>query len=384
MNLEDLLKTAVDDGVRSVPPGFADGAIRRARRQRRNTRIAVAGGVAAFALAAAAVAVVDPTDPRTEAPPAESPDPAPDVLVDDVTDFDAVPTGSAPSLPWYADGALHFEDTSTPFDVPFTELSLDRVDGGFVALVRDHEPGAVLYLVRDGAEPEQVHVGTLSDVVVSPDGRAFAYASADVSVEPPRAMVTVVDAETGRDLYSNAEFLSTARPVHFAGPDELVVESKLGAVLLYSTMRPGSAPTSWLDHASTDGGRGELSPAHDLLAIPDGMAHNVYQVAGGIDTVRWVLEPSQEHPRFSPDGRLLASVSADGVAVHDALSGAAADFFRATDAGPPRWESATTVVFIARPADGDAAAEALVRCTVDVGCELATEPGARGRIRLGD
>ena len=383
MNLEDLLKTAVDDGVRSVPPGFADGAIRRARRQRRNTRIAVAGSVAAFALAAAAVAVVDPADPRTEAPPAESPDPAPDLLVDDVTDFDAVPTGSVPSLPWYADGALHFEDTSTPFDVPFTELSLDRVDGGFVALVRDDQPGAVLYLVRDGAEPVQVHAGTLSEVVVSPDGGAFAWATPTSAGDgPARGMVTVTDARTGRDRFSHAEFHASAHPVHFAGADEVVIETTAGGVLQYATVRPGTSPASWPDPVPSDGSQAAMSPDGRLVATVDGMTHVIWDRSA--EQAIWRLEPGQRDPRFSPDSRLLASVSADGVAVHDALSGAAADFFRAIDAGPPRWESATTVVFIARPADGDAAAEALVRCTVGVGCELATEPGARGRIRLGD
>ncbi|TDC49102.1 WD40 repeat domain-containing protein [Jiangella ureilytica] len=383
MNLEELLRTAVDDGVRSVPPGFADGAIRRARRQRRTTRIAVAGGVAACALAAAAVAVVDPADPRTDAPPAESPDPAPDVLVDDVTDFDAVRTGSVPSLPWYADGALHVEDTSTPFDVPFTELSLDRVDGGFVALVRDHQQGAVLYLVRDGAEPEQVHVGTLSDVVVSPDGRAFAWATPTSAGDgPARGMVTVTDARTGRDRFSSAEFDTSAHPVHFAGPDEVVVETELSGVLLYSTMRPGST-ASWPGPVPSDGSQAAMSPDGRLVATVDGTTHVIWDRSAAEQTI-WRLEPGQRDPRFSPDSRLLASVAADGISVQDALTGATFDSFPATDPGPPRWESAATVVFIARSDDGDAAAEAVVRCTVGEGCELATEPGPRGRIRLGD
>jgi len=202
MNLEELLKAAIDDGVRSVPPGFADGAIRRARRQVRTTRIVIAGGVAAFAMAAAAVAVVDPADLRTDAPPARTPDPAPAVLVDDVTDFDAVGTGAAPSVPWYADDALHFEDTSTPFDLSFAELSVDRVAGGYVALVvppGGEHPDDVLYLVPDGGTPEQVDSGELSEVVVSPDGAEFAYAAevAGTGGLPSAGEMRVADARTG-------------------------------------------------------------------------------------------------------------------------------------------------------------------------------------------
>lgn len=384
MNLDDLIRTAVDDGVRSVPQGFADGAIRRAGRQRRNTRIAVASGVAAFALAAAAVAVVVPAEPRADAPPAESPDPAPSPPAD-ATDFDAMGTGAAPSVPWYADGALHYEDTSTPFDVPFSELSLERVDGGFVALVGDDQPGAVLYLVRDGAEPVRVHAGTISGVVVSPDGSAFAWATPDAVADDgvSRAMVVVTDARTGSDRFSSVEFHVSARPVHFAGGDEVVVETTVGVVLQYATLRPGSTPATWPNPVPSDGSRAAMSPDGRLVATVDGLAHVIRELPAP-DPALWTLAPAQRDPRFSPDSRLLAAVSSDGVTVYDALTGAPVGSFRATDPGPPRWESAGTVVFIARPEDGDAAAEAIVRCTLGEGCELATEPGARGRIRLGD
>lgn len=383
MNIEDLIKDAVDDGVRSVPPGFADGAIRRARRQVRTTRIVIASGVAAFAMAAAAVAVVDPGDLRTDAPPAETPDPEPAVLVDDVTDFDAVRTGAAPSVSWYTDDALHFEGTSTPFDVPFAELSLDRVDGGFVALVvppGGEQPDDVLYLVPDGGTPEQLDNGELSEVVVSPDGGQFAYLAAvpgDGGIEVAGEMRTA-DARTGERLHEQASFSRTARPLHYASADEIVVDTLIGGVLLYETWRPGEEPTSWDQVVPVDGRRAELSPAHDRAAVPDGEAHLIYAVLDNAGRARWNLEPSQGHPRFSPDGRFLASVGilvtdeTTSIMVRDARLGIDVDRFGVARPGPPVWESATTVLFTARTGDGDR--EAIVRCTVETGCELATEP----------
>jgi hypothetical protein len=392
MNLEELLRTAVDDGVRSVPPGFADGAIRRARRQRRTTRIAVAGGVAAFALAAAAVAVVDPTEPRTDAPPAESPTPD---LVDDVTRFDTIRVGAATDAPWYADGELHSGDVTVPFDVPFEQLSLDRVVRGFVALVTPPGDGDedVLYLVPHEGEPIVVDQGALSEVVVSPRGTEFAYTAEVPGTDglPPGAAMRVVDADTGDRLHENASFHRTARPLRYASGDEIVAEYLVGAVLLYTDWRPGTEPEP-RPYTNAEGVEGsELSPAQDLLVADNGRGHSVFRVSDQtVDQTSpflWDLEPSQGHPRFSPDGRYLVSVGVvptdetTSVTVRNANTGIIVDRFVTARPGPAVWESGTTVVFVGRSADGGE--QAVVRCTVDVGCELATEPQSAG-IVLGD
>ncbi|SEE65354.1 hypothetical protein [Jiangella alba] len=380
MNVEHLLRAAVDDAVREVPPGFADGAIRRAVRARRRARF-VAGGGAALVVAAAAagVALVGPSAPRTDAPPAGTGDA-------DVIDLGALPTGPAPEVPWYADGALHVGSQVTPTGIAWEARAdrpvIQRVSDGYVVWTWGSEASAngdsTLTLVSDDGDEVVLADGRVTTPAVSPGGELIAWGVPDydwATDEQARedgltSIVMVYDAVTGEVVGELPDAPSPgARPKGFLDDGRVVVEA--------------AANESWGTYAWAPGG--EVALLREDLGVravsPGGLAvlggttgpAEVTDLATG--TTLWGLADGYLH-QFSPDGRYLAMVETwdsverpDDVVILDARTGAEMGRFTFQAANALRWESPTSVVIEAH----DDASAALVRCTVGDACESATE-----------
>ncbi|MBB5791362.1 hypothetical protein [Jiangella mangrovi] len=382
MNLEELLRTAVDDGVRSVPPGLADGAIRRAKRQRRTTRIAVAGGVAAFGLAAAAIAVVDPTEIRTDAPPAGGTD----GTVVDLAHLDA---GPPPEIAWYADGALHHGTESTPFDLETDYPVIIRLPDGY--LVWESVPGpdsadhtATIWLVPDDGERVELGSGDLTPPVVSAAGDIAAWGvrnddwvlDEEAREQGVTSSIVVVDLTTGEVAHRLDEAPSpSASPKGFVREDRVVFEA--------------AANTAWGAYVWEFDGEVTLLRADtgvDAVSQGTGLVRLAASPPMTLDLeagTTLVPEADPGWPVYSPGGRYVATITRPGttlgtgtgrdqLVIRDAYSGE--EVVRLDTEAPeslPVWENETGLVFGAYQ---DGATAALVRCTVDGECELATEP----------
>ncbi len=375
MNVEDLLRTAVNDAVKEVPPGFADGAMRQARRQRRTAGAAAASGVAVFALAAAAVAV-DPTDLRTDPAPAGGPGGG-------VVELDGLAAGAPPQVPWYEDGALHFSATSTPADVSWDDEADDpiirRIRDGYVVWTWESDGAygrSKLTLVHDDGEQVVLADGDVTPPAVSPDGERIAWGV------PNREWV--LDEEAREDGLTSVVMVADAAGEVVAelpdAPSPKALPKGIwedGRVVIEA-----GANEAWGVHLWEPGGA--VTPVRSDVGIDAASAGNlaVLTGAGGAEVTDLVtgavLRPFHDggEPRFSADSQYLASISRPGefedpdeLVIRDNLSGEEVlrVAFRAVHG--LAWETPTTVVVDAYDDTG----AALVRCAVGGDCELATE-----------
>ncbi|WP_053207271.1 hypothetical protein [Jiangella muralis] len=378
MNVEHLLRTAVDDAVREVPPGFADGAIRRGRRSRRLARV-TAGGGAALVVAAAAVgvAVVGADDPSTGVDPAGT---------GGVVDLGTLAAGAAPEVPWYADGALHFGSASTPYDVTWDDEAdqpvIQRVIGGYVVWTWTSDPDDAygysrLALVPDDGEQVVLADGHVTPPVVSADGGRIAWGlpnrdwdTDEQAREDGLTSVVVVADASGEVVAELPDAPSPgAQPMGFLADGRVVLDA--------------AANEAWGTYAWAPGG--EVTLLREDLGVratsPDGLAvlsgttgpEQVTDLATG--AALWQLGSGYHH-RFSPDGRYLVTVETwdsverpDDVVIRDARTGAELTRITFRRAETVRWESPTAVVIEAYDDPG----ATLVRCTTDGSCELSTE-----------
>lgn len=377
MNVEEQLRAAVNDAVREVPPGFADGAMRQARRQRRTTRGVVAGGVAVFA-AVAAVAAVDPVALRTDAPPASG-------AGDGVIELDGLATGAPPEVPWYEGGALHFGDATTPADVSWDaeadEPVIRRIRDGYVVWTWESDPEraygrSMLTLVHDDGEQVVLADGDVTPPAVSPDGERIAWGVPNrdwVLDEEARedgltSVVMVADAagEVVAELPDAPG--PTALPKGIWEDGRVVIEAGANEAWGVHLWEPGGAVTP----VRSDVGIEAASAGTLAVLTGDGGAEVTDLVTGA------VLRPFRDgdEPRFNADSQYLASISRPGefedpdeLVIRDNLSGeeVVRVAFRAVHG--LAWESRTTVVIDAYDDTG----ATLVRCTVGGDCELATE-----------
>ncbi|WP_116951075.1 WD40 repeat domain-containing protein [Jiangella endophytica] len=422
MNVDDLLKTTVDDAVRDVPPGFADGAIRRGRRARRLARAAAGGGAALVVAAAAVAAVVVPSSlrdsaepPAVDRPPAEEPAPG---MPDVVLDLGALGRGPEPAVPWYEPaGILHFGTEQSPHVIESDYPALRRVDGGFVVwdeLSLDQPERSLVFVPGSGGHTVEIAGGPISLPVVSPDGTRVAWAVSNGDRDTDTSTLLVADATTGevQEELPGVPGPST-RPMGFLDDDTILVQAGANTVSGLHTWELGGGLTPYRDETAVDA----MSPAGDLLALT-GAAGGIDVVDVASDATLWTLRDG--YPlAFSPDGSYLAvgtepvrnwltpedlatarpgdviardehevTVTQDmldtaarypdgwdhleHLVVLDARTGA--ELLRVEGELPELsvvWESGTSVVFSAYQ---DSAEAALVRCTVRASCELATEP----------
>lgn len=379
MNVEQLLRTAVDDAVREVPPGFADVAVRRAARARRRARV-TAGGGAALVVAAAAVgiAVVGAGGPSTGADPAGS---------GEGTGLGTLGTGPTPEVAWYADGMLRFGDQTTPAGAAWEEEAdrpnIQRVSGGYVLETWDAgdvDGQSTLTLVRDDGERIVLAAGDATPPVVSADGERIAWglvdhswvAEKDALARAHTSTVVLADA-AGEQVAELPDAPSPGiRPYGFLPDGRLLLEA--------------SATTSWGLYSWTPGGevtplREDVgivaaSPTGELAVLTDadgpGLVADLATDAGG-----WRL-PAGEFGElaFSPDGQYLAALdrpvgteAPDALVIRDAHDGDELARVPFRSIQELRWESPTTVVIEAYDDTG----AALVRCSVGGDCERATE-----------
>ncbi|SDU67487.1 TolB-like translocation protein [Jiangella alkaliphila] len=372
MNVEEQLRAAVNDAVREVPPGFADGAMRRGRRSRRTARVAVGGGAAAAVMAAAAlvVGVVGTDGPTTGIDPAGG----------GVVDLGELGIGPAPEVPWYEGGALHFGDSTTPYEYlgrPENPATIQRISGGYV--VTQSEPDlthATVTLVRDDGEQVVLATGLVEPPVVSADGERLAWAvqNEEVIRDTQQTFTTTVSvADAGGELL--AELPASASP--YASPAGFLADGRLA---LNAEVDGERGVHAWEvgDDAIT-----QLPVGADLLAMSPAVGLGVYNdgdgayVAADLATGEdlWLYEDGK-NPSFSPDGRYIAGSDRPNapdspveLVLRDARTGDEVLRVAFEWIAHRRWESPTSIVLSV--VQGTEAA--LVRCTVDGDCELATE-----------
>lgn len=405
MNIQEMIKDSVDELAHRLPPrpDLADHALRQARRHTRAVRLAVAGGAA---LAVASATVITSTDLLKSA------DFNAPVLGSGQSDagetevtiaLDELPTGELPMVPWFADGALHVGGNDTLFDVDVRYLNgLLRVEDGYFASVTpnaagDHE--APLYLVPDDGTPTMLADGWVPDVIAGP-GNLVAWSAGrwdtKFAGEETTTTLTVADATTGDVLHERQAPLGRdTSVVGFLDENRVLVSaadnSDQGVYvwdLAADTIHP------WMD--GYDGATALTSSGGIGAFVADGddgtMTTAVVDTA--TDEVLWTTTNRLLAHAFSPDGRFavffdapspddLREAEAAGdqpstyprreLVVVETQSGDEVARFDAEHAERFAWEPDGSLVFEAWQ---DSSQMALVRCSLDGDCELATEPRA--------
>jgi hypothetical protein len=315
--------------------------------------------------------------------------------------LDELPTGELPMVPWFADGALHVGASNASFDVDARFLnSLLRVGDGYLATVtpNDSPVGAhenPLYLVPDDGAPTMLAGGWVTGVTAGP-GNLVAWAAGDWDAEfageASTTTLTVADATTGDVLHERLAPL---------GPDTSVVgfldENRI-LVTAANNRREGVYVWN-VDADTLDGWMPgynaaiALTPSGDIGAFGQDAGENGTVV---VDTdsgqVLWTTDYLSART-FSPDGQYAAflqgwfeaideeaaqqgSASEAGTAnlvVVEARTGEEVLRIDAESTQRFAWEPDGSLVFEAWQ---DSSQMALVRCSLDGDCELATEPRA--------
>ncbi|WP_158563958.1 hypothetical protein [Jiangella anatolica] len=372
MNVDDLLKTAVNDAVREVPPGFADGAIRRARRARRTARLVAAGGTAVVVAAAAVGAsVIGANGPSTGADPAGL----------GLVELARLDAGPAPEVPWYGGDALHFGDSATPFEylggLESPPATIARISGGYVVTQGEADLAhATVTLVRDDGEQIELTTGLAQPPVVSSDGERVAWSvrNEEVVRDTPQTFtttVTVADATGEVVAQLPASASPYADPAGFLADGRLVLNAEVdGEPGVYAwevgddAITPLPIPASLL----------AMAPAADLGLYNEGDGrYEVADLATGEDL--WRFEDGKD-AAFSPDGRYIAGSDRPDapnppleLVLRDARTGDEVLRVAFEWIAHRIWESPTSIV-LSVVQGGEAA---LVRCTVDGDCERVTE-----------
>jgi hypothetical protein len=330
-----------------------------------------------------------------------------DGVVETTIDFDQLPLGPAPAVPWYGDGVIHDGDRYVPLG-NFAIRSLQVVDRGYLALT-ESEGDLELSLVRPNGERHRLDRvsyggGSFLHPAVSSDGSRVAWSRVSGSGSQYTTTLNVASATSGevtdtKQVSGNADsrlevraFLGTrvlinrgadhpAAPVEVWDPAKDSLQSWYEADGLAGITADGA-----LVAFGSSGSHGE--GCFEMYARPGKRKlwgscefnyNDVFFDAGN----RYVVAPNFDVDD-SADGRALAAISpgeelpnlriTTSMTVFAARSGE--PVVRINDQAPYQvaWESGDTFVFAARGGTKQDRQVALVRCTTAGRCELATEP----------
>lgn len=336
-----------------------------------------------------------------------------------------LPLGAAPKVPWGEGTVLHTRAGDVPVGPASRPLGLD-------SLVLPFGPGALRMVTTAPLSPESptleildadgrvVRTVVASDPVASPDRRRVAWWD-----HQAQALV-VAATRTGREVtrFPGPQEWATLSPkvrshlsvtvVGWLGPDDVLVTWSAtvagGATRAGAWRTSGAAVPSWFDPERVEAAYSQAAglalhrsrPAH-VGANPDGTCLDAVDTDTGTQRWRHCYQHAGQtygvgRPVFSPDGRHVVVAAVNGTAGDpgyllslDAATGrVSAEFPTGLQEGD-RWGYPNELVqpvfedgehFVALLANrahrnGEPIArttQAIVRCDVDGGCELATPP----------
>lgn len=403
---------------------FTPGAYVLARRRRTRKRVgAMVTGAAVVAALLPAGIWLDDTLNRPDRTPdvantrlttnaVETPDPhtpKPRFVgpVEKSIDVTKLPRGSAPAVPWYSAGVIHNGDQEIPLPSDLHKVTtLSKVNGGYlitVDRVRDATHSFELFLIKPGSAPKPF--GTISgDPTVSSDGRQFAWDDRDPNPDPDVTTLFVADADSGQVLrIKRVSGESNAMRVRgFLGSAILLERSpneNLSPLRLWDP--PTGRISDWYDAEALAG----VTPDGSLAAVvieEDAENECFTMLALPEKSQLWSSCEFSNRTVFSPDLRYLATANNDqdlppddyvpgvgedpnqwyddhppvlGFYVKDLRTGANVLHLKDVFAYPVTWESDDTILF-GHEHYNHATKKltmALVRCTVQGKCELATD-----------
>lgn len=403
MNIQEMIKDSVDDLANHLPPrsDLADHALRQARRRTRAVRLSVAGGAALAVAGAMTITSTDLLKSAESNAPVLGSGRSDAGETEVIITLDELPTGELPMVPWFADGALHVGGSDASFDVDVRFLnSLLRVENGYLATVtpNDAPVGAheiPLYLVPDDGAPTMLADGWVpGGVRTSSDGSLIAWAAGDWDAEfadeDSTTTLTVADATTGDVLHERLAPLGPdTSVVGFLDENRILItaaNNSNAGVYVWDVAADTVDP--WMDgyNAAT-----ALTPAGDIGAfVQDAGEHDTAVVDTESGQVLWTADYLSART-FSPDGEYAAfvqgwfeavdeeagqqgSASADprvDLVVVEARTGEEVLRIEVESTQRFAWEPDGNLVLEAWQ---DSSQMALVRCSLDGECELATEP----------
>jgi len=182
MNIDDILRTSVDDLARSVtpPPPDRRGVRARARSTQRRQWVAAAAGTAAVVVGG--VAIANGLPDQTSTPPTNDPDPRPTTVVP--------ANGSAI---WGEAKSVHFGSRQVP--APDGVFGFGLVEGGAVYST-DSRDAKVFYQPADGSDPRQIG----DNAQVSPGGDPASGLAAWFEANGKEGSLVVYDTKIGEEV----------------------------------------------------------------------------------------------------------------------------------------------------------------------------------------
>jgi hypothetical protein len=386
--LENLISEALSDRAAQAADG--ENLMRDARRRGRRIvlRRRIVAGVACAAVLAVAVPVgINVLGPETQKiEPIETSTPLPRrTLPAKVTkvilDIDKLPKGKTPGVPYYADGAIH--DGGRTVEVPGTQpdsfVNFVPVAGGYAVQIGDGPDGRSMLLSSSGAKIRDLPVlsAHVSQILptVSPDGRSLAWPEWDAG-DSGNGVMVVADSTTGEVRYrmrvDGAQF---PYPVGFVGAQVVLTDDYGGYVRLWEPESGKLTPVPGVTYAhNTDGS--------ELLVAPMDGDLDKYEVVNARTGTRPWQSKAGFHGLQLLRGAPYAYVQErkgegerpqDNVmTVFDAQTGRRLlELTGYVDQGTAAEADGSVLI---SAVSNDRERGALVRCTLDGKCELATEP----------
>jgi hypothetical protein len=386
--LENLISEALSDQAAQAADGenLMRDARRRGRRIVLRRRIIV--GVACAAVLAVAVPVginalgpetrkIQPID--TSKPLPRRTLPAKETKV--ILDIDKLPKGKAPGVPYYADGAIH--DGGRTVEVPGTRpdsyVNFVPVAGGYAVQIGEGSEGRSMLLSSTGEKIRDLpvmsaHVPQILPAV-SEDGRLLAWPEWDAGGSGNGELV-VADATTGEVRYrmrvDGAQF---PYPAGFVGAQVVLTDDYGGYVRLWEPESGRLTPIRGVTYAhNTDGS--------ELLVTPMDSDPDKYEVVNARTGARpWGAKAGFHGLMLMKHGPYAYAQERKGdgerpqdnvMTVFDAPTGRRLlELTGYVDQGTAAEPDGS--VLISAVSD-DRERGALVRCTIDGKCELATQP----------
>ena len=375
---------------------FAEEARRRASRVRTARRVTAA--VACVVAAAIAVPTglhlaergvvgttdVEPADPGTSDPNGVS---------RTTIDVNELPMRTAPKVPWYADGKIHDGGREVPIGAVDEKASV-----WFAPTAAGYVVNISCCVEEDAAKSAHKLIGIDGTVkrnfplrspipIVSADGRTLAWTEDPVNTSPSSELVTA-DAVTGEELKRVRLPKVGGEAVHpmaFAGP-LVLFSTSFSDDNTTGVWNPETGELSTLDDLRGSQGDG---PRAATATIADG--ERQMSCEGIVDPTRderWLWLNCEEvgEMAISPTGRY--AVGTDGITA--VIVDLAAEHVVLEVDGPDNitqlaWEAGDTVILATLRGGRTVSTtwEALVRCSVNGDCGLATElrhPGKEGQV----